>query len=337
MSVDEYDYALPTHLIAQTPAEERDASRLMVISRRLGTRTHRTFRDLPKFLRPGDVLVFNDTRVLHARMHARREGSGGRVELLLLRPCGAGVWEAMARPARRLVPGEQLRLDSGAVVSLIDRYAGGTVKIALPPEVEGDLESHAKLPLPPYIRDYEGDPDRYQTVYARLDGSVAAPTAGLHFTPGLLEALRVMGVLIRYVTLHVGPGTFKPVQAQRLEDHVMHAEQYLVPESLPGELRTIREHGGRVIAVGTTSARSLEAIAGQPERAGRWCETDLYIRPGYEWRMIDGLITNFHLPRSTLLMLVASLAGQNDWRAAYEEAIQQQYRFYSFGDAMLLL
>ncbi|MDQ3327365.1 MAG: tRNA preQ1(34) S-adenosylmethionine ribosyltransferase-isomerase QueA [Chloroflexota bacterium] len=337
MTLDTYDYELPAHLIAQTPAAHRDASRLMVLSRRHGTRTHRTFRNLPEFLRPDDVLVFNDTRVLHARMHARREESGGRVELLLLRPCGAGVWEAMARPARRLVPGEKLRLKSGAIVSFTDRTVQGTVMIALPPEVERNLTSHAELPLPPYIRDFTGDPGRYQTVYARHDGSVAAPTAGLHFTQGLVEELRVMGVLIRYVTLHVGPGTFKPVQAQRLEDHVMHAERYLVPESLPGELRTIRERGGRVVAVGTTSARSLEAVAAQPESAGRWGETDLYIRPGYEWRIVDGLITNFHLPRSTLLMLVASLAEKNDWRTAYEEAIEQRYRFYSFGDAMLIL
>lgn len=337
MSLHEYDYELPSDLIAQGPAGERDASRLMVVSRGDGARTHRTFRDLPTFLRPGDVLVFNDTRVLHARMHARREASGGRVELLLLRPTGAGEWEAMAQPARRLVPGERLRLDSGAAVTFVDRTELGTVRITVPPDVESDLAAHAQLPLPPYIREYKGNPDRYQTVYARVDGSVAAPTAGLHFTPELFDSLQRMGVQIRYITLHVGAGTFKPVQTERLDEHVMHAERYLVPAQLPAELRTMRRHGGRVIAVGTTSARSLEAVAAQPESAGRWAETDLYIRPGYEWQMVDGLITNFHLPRSTLLMLVASLLARNDWRTIYGEAVHRGYRFYSFGDAMMII
>ena len=337
MSLHEYDYELPSDLIAQRPAAERDASRLMVVSRGDGARTHRTFRDLPTFLRPGDVLVFNDTRVLHARMHARREASGGRVELLLLKPTDAGEWEAMAQPAKRLVPGERLWLDSGAAVTFMDRTEHGTVRITVPPDVESDLAAHAELPLPPYIRKYEGSPDRYQTVYARVDGSVAAPTAGLHFTPELLETLRLMGVLVRYVTLHVGAGTFRPVQTEWLDEHVMHAERYLVPAQLLDELRTIRLNGGRVIAVGTTSARSLEAVAAQPESAGRWAETDLYIRPGYEWQMVDGLITNFHLPRSTLLMLVASLLESTDWRTIYDEAVHRGYRFYSFGDAMMML
>ncbi len=337
MSLHEFDYELPSDLIAQRPAAERDASRMMVVSRGDGALTHRTFRDLPTILRSGDVLVFNDTRVLHARMRTRREESGGRVELLLLRPTGAGEWEAMAQPARRLVPGETLRLDSGAAVTFMDRTEQGTVRITVPPDVESDLSAHAELPLPPYIREFQGNPDRYQTVYARVDGSVAAPTAGLHFTPELLESLQRMGVLIRYITLHVGAGTFRPVRTERLDEHVMHAERYLVPAQLLNELRTIQQNGGRVIAVGTTSARSLEAVAAQPECAGRWAETDLYIRPGYEWQMVDGLITNFHLPRSTLLMLVASLLPSNDWRTMYDEAVHRGYRFYSFGDAMLII
>jgi S-adenosylmethionine:tRNA ribosyltransferase-isomerase len=337
VSIREYDYDLPPELIAQTPAERRDASRLLVLDKHTGALEHRLFRDLPSLLRPGDALVFNDTRVLHARLRGRRETTGGAAELLLLRPRGEGLWEAMARPGRRLREGEELLLDSGARVRIRTRLEGGTVEVELPPEVAEHLDAHGELPLPPYIRDYQGDPERYQTVYARSEGSVAAPTAGLHFTEGTLESLAERGVSLQYITLHVGMGTFKPVQVENVEDHRMHSELYCVPEGLVVGLSRTRARGGRVVAVGTTTARSLEAVALQPEQAGRWGETDIFIRPGHRWRLVDGLITNFHLPRSTLLMLVSALAGRERVMRAYEEAVRERYRFYSFGDAMLVL
>lgn len=333
---EDFDYDLPAALIAQTPAEPRDSSRLMALDRRDGSVSHHRFGELPGLLRAGDQLVFNDTRVLNARLDARREATGGRVELLLLHPTAAGCWASMARPARRLRTGERLALPHGAVARVVRRLETGTVELELPPEVADHLDRYGELPLPPYIRGYSGDPERYQTVYAREEGSVAAPTAGLHFTPALLAELEQRGIGSHYITLHVGMGTFKPVQAERIEDHQMHSERYYVPEELPRRLSEARERGSRVIAVGTTAARSLETIAVEPQRAGAWSETAIFIRPGHEFRLIDGLVTNFHLPRSTLLMLVSALAGRESVLRAYEEAIKNGYRFYSFGDAMLI-
>ena len=337
MLLEEYDFDLPQELIAQTPAEPRDASRLLLLGRNDGSTRHHHVRDLPDLLRPGDALVFNDTKVLHARLRARRRATGGRVELLLLRPLAGGRWEAMARPARRLREGEALALDSGAEVHVRRGLVSGTVEIELPGDVAGHLDRHGELPLPPYIHSYAGDPGRYQTVYARPEGSVAAPTAGLHFTPGLLDSLRCRGVSTHFLTLHVGLGTFKPVQTERVEDHEMHAERFYVPPQLLSELEEVRGRGGRVIAVGTTSVRALESAAAHPELAGAWSETRIFITPGHRFRLVDGLLTNFHLPRSTLLLLVSALAGREAILRAYGEAIRERYRFYSFGDAMLIL
>lgn len=337
MSLAEYDYALPPELIAQAPSEVRDLSRLLVADRATGALAHRVFRDLPELVRPGDALVLNDTRVLHARLRARREETGGAVELLLLRPLGDGRWEAFARPARRLRDGDGLLLASGARLVVGPRRPGGGVEVTLPPEVAENLEAHGELPLPPYIRAYRGDEGRYQTVYARDAGSVAAPTAGLHLTPELLAALRERGVAVHAVTLHVGAGTFGPMRTERIDEHRLHAERYLVPAGLTEELCRARAAGGRVIAVGTTAARALESAALHPEHAGRWSETALYIRPGHEWRLVDGLVTNFHLPRTSLLVLVAAFAGRALMVRMYEEAVRERYRFYSFGDAGLIL
>lgn len=337
MSVHEYDYHLPPHLIAQTPAARRDAARMLVLDRAASEYAHAVVADLPRFLNAGDVLVLNDTRVLHARLRTVRESTGGKVELLLLAPLADGEWEAMARPARRLREGERLGLATGEVVEVRRRRPDGLVVVALPAHVAASLEQHGELPLPPYIRGYEGDPQRYQTIYARSEGSVAAPTAGLHFTPELLADLQAADVMARYITLHVGAGTFKPVQVERVEDHRMHSEPYFVPKGLIEELGTARSRGRRVVAVGTTTARSLESVARCPEAEGSWQQTDIFIRPGHDWQLVDGLLTNFHLPRSSLLMLVSALAGQERIRNAYEEAIQRGYRFYSFGDAMLIL
>ncbi|MDP9352665.1 MAG: tRNA preQ1(34) S-adenosylmethionine ribosyltransferase-isomerase QueA [Chloroflexota bacterium] len=337
MSVHEYDYHLPSHLIAQTPAARRDAARMLVLDRTSPEYVHAVVADLPHFLQAGDFLVLNNTRVLHARLRTVREATGGKVELLLLAPLADGEWEAMARPSRRLHDGERLRLSTGVFVEVRRRTSDGLVVVALPNEVSATLDQHGELPLPPYIRGYEGDTERYQTVYSCSEGSVAAPTAGLHFTEELLTALQAAGVLVRYITLHVGVGTFKPVQVERVEDHRVHSEPYFVPVGLLDELETARAVGHRVVAVGTTTARSLESAALCPGAEGSWQRTDIFIRPGHEWRLVDGLLTNFHLPRSSLLMLVSALAGQDRIRQAYEEAIRQGYRFYSFGDAMLIL
>lgn len=344
MLLSEYEYELPPELIAQEPAEPRDAARLLVLDRGSGTVRHCRVSDLPEVLSPSDALVLNDTRVLAARLRAKREETGGRVEVLLLRASydisqreTTKTWEALARPARKLRPGEQLRLASSALLTVGERLADGLIEVSVPEEVASDLPAHGELPLPPYIKGYHGDADRYQTVYAASDGSVAAPTAGLHFTPELLDRLAERGVSTHTLTLHVGLGTFRSVETENVEEHVMHAEPVYVPRGLPEELAKVRARGGRVVAVGTTSARALEAVAACPEQAGRWTETDIFIRPGHQFRLVDALLTNFHLPRTTLLMLVSALAGRERVLAAYEQAVRERYRFYSFGDAMLVL
>ncbi len=337
MRLEDFDYHLPEELIAQEPAEPRDSSRLLYLHKATGEIEHHVFRELPDLLAPRDALVLNDTRVLRARLHGRREATGGRVEILLLRPLEGETWQAMARPTKRLHEGERIELEGGPSARLARKLVDGTVELELPEEVSRHLDSFGEMPLPPYIHSYRGDPERYQTVYAHEEGSVAAPTAGLHFTPQLLDALRARGVELEVVTLHVGAGTFQPVKTERIEEHRMHSERYFVPEGLLARLRDVRKRGGRVIAVGTTSARTLESVAARPETEGEWSETDLFIRPGYEWRLVDGLITNFHLPRSTLLMLVSALVGRDAILTAYHVAVERRYRFYSFGDAMLIL
>ncbi|EKP93960.1 tRNA preQ1(34) S-adenosylmethionine ribosyltransferase-isomerase QueA [Thermaerobacter subterraneus] len=343
MRVDEFDYDLPPELIAQQPLARRDASRLMVVDRDTGRWLHARFRDLPRFLRAGDCLVLNDTRVRPARLYGRRP-TGGQVEFLLLQPLDGGRWLALARPGRRVRPGTEvvcgeerpLRVyveearDSGERVIRLEPPPGETV--------DETLHRLGRVPLPPYIRAELEDPERYQTVYAREEGSVAAPTAGLHFTPELLKRLQDQGVRIAYLTLHVGVGTFRPVTAERVEEHQMHAEFYRVEPAAAEAINAARAAGGRVIAVGTTVTRTLETVAaaGGTVRPGSgW--TDLFIYPGYRFKAIDGLITNFHLPRSTLIMLVAALLGKEQTLAAYREAVARRYRFFSFGDAMLIL
>ncbi len=330
MLVSDLDYDLPEALIAQSPAEPRDASRLMVVDAAAGTIEHRTFRDLPLFLRPGDALVLNETKVLPARLKARKP-TGGGVELLFLRDLGPdrdNAWEVLARPAKRLRPG--LRLLAGdAKLDLAEDLGEGRWSVSAP-DIPGLLEREGRMPLPPYIEATEDAEARYQTVYAREPGSAAAPTAGFHFTEEVLDGAERAGAAIARVTLHVGTGTFLPVRTERLEDHRMHAERYNVPEAAA----RVVEGAGRVVAAGTTVARTLETWAETGEPAG---ESRLFVYPGYRWRAVDAQLTNFHLPRSTLLAMVMSFGGEDLVREAYRVAVERRYRFYSFGDAMLVL
>jgi S-adenosylmethionine:tRNA ribosyltransferase-isomerase len=326
MLTSELDYELPEALIAQKPAEPRDSSRLMVVDVRERNIAHHVFRDLPRFLRPGDALVLNETRVLPARLLARKE-SGGEVELLLLRDLG-GPWEVLARPSKRLKPG--LSLAVGDDELKVVKSLGDGHWVVEGRDVRGTMERNGRMPLPPYIRPTADAESAYQTVYARNPGSAAAPTAGFHFTEEVLAEAERAGAGISRVTLHVGTGTFAPIRGENLEEHRMHAEYYSVPE---GGIRTL-EKARRVVAAGTTVARTLETWAASGEREG---ESRLFIYPGYEWRAVDVLLTNFHLPRSTLLAMVMSFGGKDLVREAYRVAVEERYRFYSFGDAMLLI
>ena len=321
----ELDYDLPEALIAQRPAEPRDSSRLMVVDVRSGGISHHTFHDLPRFLRPGDAVVLNETKVLPARLIAYKP-SGGRVELLFLRDLD-GFWEVLARPSKRLKPGLSLNV-GGEDLWLIEDLGEGRWKIK-GLDVRSTLERSGHMPLPPYIRSTDETERAYQTVYAKTPGSAAAPTAGLHFTDGLLERVGEVARIAR-VTLHVGTGTFTPLRTENLQDHRMHPEYYSVPAAAARAVET----ADRVVAVGTTVARTLESWAASGECEG---ESELFVYPGYEWRTVDTLLTNFHLPRSTLLAMVMSFAGVGLVREAYRIAVEQRYRFYSFGDAMLLV
>jgi len=340
MKLSLFDYDLPRRLIAQTPAHPRDSARLLVLSRDTGTIDHRIFRDLPEYLRANDVLVLNDTRVLPARLWGRR-ANGARTEVLLLRPVTGPQWEALIRPSRRLRDGARLVFAEDMLEGIAGpRTASGTRLITL--EYHGDLkrilERIGEVPIPPYIRRAPDDPNDYQTVYAQRDGAVAAPTAGLHFTPALLEAVRRRGVAVVFLTLHVGLGTFRPVDADEVERHRMDAESYEVSGACARTINAARSRGGRIVVVGTTGVRALESAADEggivrPAAA----TTDLFITPGYRFRATDALVTNFHLPRTTLLMLTSALAGRERILAAYGEAVRKEYRFYSFGDAMLIV
>jgi S-adenosylmethionine:tRNA ribosyltransferase-isomerase len=332
MDVADFDYPLPEELIARTPLPERDASRLLHLPKQGGLE-HRGVRDLPQLLRAGDLLVANDARVIPARLRGHKSGTGGQVELLLVDPLGGPDWLALAGSSKPLRDGSEVEIE-GARVTIVQNRGGGEVVVRLP--VEGEalwelLDRAGEMPLPPYLGRLPtaADAERYQTVYARERGAVAAPTAGLHFTPSLMAALEAAGIHFVYVTLYVGPGTFLPVRATRTEDHRMHRERYVVPEATA---RALQERKARVIAIGTTALRTLEASGGAPGEGS----TDLFITPGYQFRAVDGLFTNFHLPKSTLLMLVAAFAGMNRIRAAYAEAVRMRYRFFSYGDAMLI-
>lgn len=330
MLTSELDYELPESLIAQRPAEPRDSSRLMVIDVEKGEISHHVFRELPGFLSSGDALVLNETKVLPARLNAHRPG-GGAVELLFLRDLGpqsGEAWEVLARPSKRLKPGMKLSAN-GDEIEVIESLGDGHWAVSTA-DARGTLERSGRMPLPPYIKSTPEAEARYQTVYARNAGSSAAPTAGFHFTEKVLEESERAGAKLARVTLHVGTGTFAPVRTERLEEHRMHAEYYSVPEAAA---RTIEE-SKRVVAAGTTVARTLESWAASGEREG---ESRLFVYPGYEWRAVDVLLTNFHLPRSTLLAMVMSFAGRDLIRETYRTAVREKYRFYSFGDAMLLL
>ncbi len=340
MKTSDFVYDLPERLIAQTPLERRDASRLLVLDRNTGETEHRHFFDLPEYLRPGDCLVMNDSRVIPARLIGARP-TGGAVELVLLRDLGEGRWECLARPGKKLRPGSAVIFGGGELTGqVVDVIEGGNRVVQF--QYEGIflevLERLGQMPLPPYIKEQLADPERYQTVYSVHPGSAAAPTAGLHFTPELLEKIRAMGVLERFVTLHVGLGTFRPVKAEDIEDHEMHSEFCTVPEETAQTVNRVKAEGGRIIAVGTTSCRTLESFTGEDgvlKAGSRW--TNIFIYPGYQFRCIDGLITNFHLPGSTLMMLVSAFAGREHILNAYQEAIAREYRFFSFGDASLLI
>jgi S-adenosylmethionine:tRNA ribosyltransferase-isomerase len=326
----ELDYELPESLIAQSPADPRDASRLMVVDVKAGTISHHVFRDLPRFLLPGDALVLNETKVLPARIKAHKP-TGGEVELLFLRDLGpdkGGAWEVLARPSKRLRPGLDLSV-AGDRLRLVKSLGDGHWTVSAP-DVPDLLERSGRMPLPPYILPTPETESKYQTVYARNAGSAAAPTAGFHFTERVLEDVERVGAEIARITLHVGVGTFMPVRTENLEEHRMHAEYYSVPQ----EAARIVEGASRVVASGTTVARTLETWAATGEREG---ESTLFIYPGYRWRSVDSLLTNFHLPRSTLLAMVMSFGGEELVREAYRTAVRERYRFYSFGDAMLLL
>lgn len=340
MKTSDFYYDLPQELIAQTPLERRDASRLMVMDRRTGALEHRHFSDILDYLNPGDALVVNNSRVLPARLLGHRP-TGGAVEVLLLRDCGGDTWECLTKPGRKTQPGQQLCFGDGSLTATVTGALEDGKKL-VQFHYEGIflevLERLGKMPLPPYIHAELADQERYQTVYSKVNGSAAAPTAGLHFTPELLAQVRAKGVRIAEVTLHVGLGTFRPVKADEITEHHMHSELCMLDETAAQILNETRRAGGRIVCVGTTSCRTLESLV-QPDGsfcpASRW--TDIFIYPGYEFKAMDALITNFHLPESTLLMLVSAFSSREAILNAYREAVAQRYRFFSFGDAMLIL
>ena len=339
MKTSDFDFYLPEELIAQTPLAQRDSSRLLTLNKNTGEVEHHRFYELPDFLRPGDCLVLNNSRVLPARLIGHRP-TGGACEVLLLVDRGENLWECLVRPGRKLKPGAQVVFGDGQLTATVEaeiedgkrlvrfHYQGIFLEV---------LEQLGKMPLPPYIKEELQDNERYQTVYSKVVGSAAAPTAGLHFTPALLEQIRGMGVKVCYVTLHVGLGTFRPVKAEDILEHEMHSEFCMISAETAEIINETKRNGGRVICVGTTSCRTVESFAAEDgtmtERSG-W--TNIFIYPGYRFKVLDGLVTNFHLPESTLIMLVSALAGREHVLAAYEEAVKERYRFFSFGDAMFI-
>ena len=339
MKKSDFYFELPPELIAQTPIEKRDSSRLLVLDRIDGDIEHRHFFDIIDYLNEGDCLVLNNSRVLPARLIGCRP-TGGSIELLLLREFQDGTWECLSRPGRKTKPGTEIIFGNGELKAVIEDYIpGGNRKVRF--EYDGIfleiLEKLGKMPLPPYIKEELQDSERYQTVYSKELGSAAAPTAGLHFTQELLDKIKDKGVKIAFVTLHVGLGTFRPVKEDEIEDHDMHSEFCIIPQETADIINETRKNGGRVIAVGTTSCRTLESFASEDgflEATSGW--TDIFIYPGYKFKCIDALITNFHLPESTLIMLVSALAGRENILNAYKTAVEEKYRFFSFGDAMFI-
>ena len=340
MKTSDFYYDLPPELIAQTPLEKRDESRLLCLDKATGEWSHHRFYELPDFLRPGDCLILNNSRVLPARLLGRRLPGGGACEVLLLQDKGDKVWECLVRPGKHLREGARVSFGDGELTAEIaEVLPDGNRLVRF--DYEGIflevLERLGKMPLPPYIKEELQDRERYQTVYSKVNGSAAAPTAGLHFTPELLERIAAKGVGVGYVTLHVGLGTFRPVKEDEIEQHDMHSEYCTIPQETADLINRTKANGGRVICVGTTSCRTIESWAGEDgtmTATGGW--TNIYIYPGYRFKVMDALVTNFHLPESTLIMLVSALAGREHVLAAYEEAVRERYRFFSFGDAMFI-
>lgn len=341
MNTADFDFDLPEELIAQTPLEKRDASRLLVVDKETGAFSDQHFDQIIDQLQPGDALVMNNTRVLPARLYGIKPETGGHVELLLLKNTQGDDWEVLAKPAKRLRVGSQISFGDGRLTATVVEeleHGGRIVRFSYEGIFLEVLESLGEMPLPPYIHEKLADRERYQTVYAKENGSAAAPTAGLHFTEELLEQIAAKGVKLVYLTLHVGLGTFRPVSVDSLDDHEMHSEFYSLSEEAAQTLRQVKANGGRVIAVGTTSIRTLETIGskfqGQIQADSGW--TNIFIKPGYDWKIVDAFSTNFHLPKSTLVMLVSAFAGRSLTLEAYEHAIAERYRFFSFGDAMFI-
>ena len=340
MKVTDFNYNLPEELIAQVPIEKRDESRLMVLDKEKKTIEHKVFKDILDYLKPGDCLVRNNTKVIPARLYGVKEETGANVEFLLLHRVEGDIWEVMVRPGKKLMPGAKVSFGDGILkAEILEKMDDGNRKVKF--EYNGIfneiLDKIGLMPLPPYIKERLKEKDRYQTVYAKYEGSAAAPTAGLHFTDELLEKIKEKGVEIANVTLHVGIGTFRPVKVENIEEHDMHSEHYYIKKEDADKINNARKNGGRIIAVGTTSCRVLEAISDENgivhETEG---DTSIFIYPGYKFKCIDCLITNFHLPESTLIMLVSALAGKDYIMKAYEEAVKEKYKFFSFGDAMFI-
>ncbi len=341
MKVDLFDFHLPEELIAQVPLKDRTSSRLMVVDKETGSLEHRTFKDIIEYINPGDCLVLNDTRVLPARLHGEKEDTGAHIEVLLLKQQEGEQWETLVKPAKRVKKGTIISFGAGKLKAVCKEeleHGGRILEFLYDGIFYEILDELGEMPLPPYIKETLDDQDRYQTVYAKERGSAAAPTAGLHFTEELLEELKAKGVHIAFITLHVGLGTFRPVNVEDIDKHEMHAEFYQLTAGTAKLLNKVREEGGRILSVGTTSTRTLETIAsvndGKFVESNGW--TSIFIYPGYEFKGIDGMITNFHLPKSTLIMLVSALSSTENILHAYETAVKERYRFFSFGDAMFI-
>lgn len=340
MKTSDFTYDLPEELIAQTPIAQRDSSRLLVLDKNTGEIEHRHFFDLKEYLRPGDCLVLNNSRVIPARLFGSRP-TGGAVEVVLLKDLGENRWECLSRPGKKMRPGTEVTFGDNAelrgVVEEVREDGNRIIRFSYEGIFLEILDKLGHMPLPPYIKEQLNDPERYQTVYSKEPGSAAAPTAGLHFTNELLDKIRAMGVEVQFVTLHVGLGTFRPVKVENVEEHEMHSEYCTIPEETAAAIMRTHRNGGRVIAVGTTSCRTLESFTaedGTVRASGGW--TNIFIYPGYRFKCIDALVTNFHLPESTLVMLVSALAGKENILRAYNNAVEERYRFFSFGDAMFI-
>jgi S-adenosylmethionine:tRNA ribosyltransferase-isomerase len=338
LKLSDFTYELPKELIAQHPAEPRDHARLMLYNKETGAVEHRHFYDLIDELQAGDVLVFNDSKVIPARLHGHRVPTGGKVEVLLLTPCGEDSWEVLVKPGKKALPGTTIEFPQGLTAEVLEKtdFGGRIVKFTYDGVFDDIIDKIGEMPLPPYIHEKLEDKDQYQTVYAREKGSAAAPTAGLHFTDELLAKIRAKGIEEVFVTLHVGLGTFRPVEEENIEDHEMHSEFYSITNEAAEKINTAKKQGRRIVAVGTTSIRTLESAGttGELKAGSGW--TNIFIYPGYTFHIVDALVTNFHLPESTLLMLISALSEREKILHAYEIAVQERYRFFSFGDAMFI-